>query len=189
MVGAAKDAGDDSPADATVEAATDASGDAQPLDAAGDVGDADAGVVIDASGCMDFDAKVSSCNTLPPSPLVDVGCAAVPAAAGGTIADGYYLLTSAVVNTAKNDGGCPTGETRKDTIEICGDVLLWLDLDTVNSSYSAALTYTTSGTNVVMKGFCGGSGDTYPYTATPTTLTLYLDYSPTNELVLTLTKQ
>jgi hypothetical protein len=172
--------------DAPMDAGADAIADAKP-DGDADA-DADAGVGFDASACVDYDAKV--CSTLTPSPIVSVGCANVAPAAGGIIVDGYYLLTSAVFNTAKNDGGClAKNDTRRDTIEICGNFMLFLDVDTQNSSYSAGLTFTTNGATLSTTHACGGSGGDFPYTATSTTLTIYLDYSSTSELVLTLTKQ
>lgn len=195
------DAAHESSTDATVDVApaSDAKNDETTIDASSDApvdaifdadanADVDADAGFDASACADYDAKV--CSALTPSPIVSVTCADVAPAAGGTIVDGYYLLSSAVFNTAKNDGGClANNDTHKDTIEICGNFMLFLDVDTQNSSYSAGLTFTTKGTTLTTTEVCGGSGDDFPYTATATTLTIYLDYSSTSELVLTLTKQ
>src|SRR6266496_4022748 len=93
-------------------------------------------VLPDASGCPHAGQGSSMCNTLPSSQVVPVTCATPPAAAGGTIVDGYYLLTAASWDTSSFDGGaCPQSETHKSTIEVCGNVFEWLEQDTVNSTY------------------------------------------------------
>ena len=114
----------------------------------------------------------------------------LPTAQGGTIVDGLYYLTSADWFSQPDGGGCFTNQTRRDTIEICGNVMLWLDIDTVNSSYDGNMTFTTSNNAITVTPYCSGGGPAMPYTATSTTLTIELDY-PNNgpKLILGLTRQ
>lgn len=186
------DSGSDAPHfDATTDAPTlDATPDASTFDASSDETSAPP---VDASSCVYNEAGKGApgyCNNLPESNVVNIGCAStVPVAQGGTIVDGLYYLTSADW-VSKSDAGCFTNQTRRDTIEVCGNVMLWLDLDTVNSSYDGNMTFTTSNNVLTVAPYCSGGSPPMPYTATSTTLTLELDY-PNNgpALILTLTRQ
>ncbi len=176
------------PADATLDTwAFDASSDetsAPPTDAG----------TPDASACIYNEAGKGNpgyCNNLPESNLVNIGCvSSLPAAQGGTIVDGLYYLTSADWVSKADGGGCFANQTRRDTIEVCGNVMLWLDLDTVNSSYDGNMTFTTANDAITVVSYCSGGSPPMPYTATSTTLTVELDY-PNNgpTLLLTLTRQ
>ena len=186
----AKDATNDALVDGGADASDAADASSQvdaTFDAAADAADA-SDAAIEAPSCADFDAQ--ACAALPQSALVNVMCASVAPPAGGTIVDGYYLLTSALWNTAKDDGGCAvTTQTRRDTMIVCGTYMQILDFDENNNKYAAGLSFSTNGTTLTTTHICGGIGGTYPYTATATTISLYVDYSQTAELVLTLTKQ
>ena len=165
---------------------------ADVADASTDVATTDA-VLPDASGCPHAGQGASMCNTLPSSQVVPVTCTTPPPALGGTIVDGYYLLTAASWDTSSFDGGaCPQSETHKSTIEVCGNVFEWLEQDTVNSTYRGSQTFSTNGTALTFTEFCPslhGPTDIFPYTATPTTLTIHLTYPNGVVLVLTSTKQ
>ena len=149
----------------------------------------------DASACIYNEAGKGNpgyCNNLPESNVVNVGCltTALPVEQGGTIVDGLYYLTSASWYFPPDAGSCSPNQTRRDTIEICGDVMEWLDVDTVNSSYDGNMTFTTSNNEISVTPYCSGGAPPMPYTATSTTLTIELDY-PNNgpALLLTLTRQ
>jgi len=190
----------DAPADVTVdvdveaEAATDAGvvDATTPEAATKDATSDETSAPPDVSACTYAEAGGGYCNTLPVSNTVYVACVASlpPTENGGTIVDGLYELTAATIYANGNDGGCSQNQTRRDTIEICGNVMLWRDVDTVNSTYDGNNTFTTSNNTLTITHFCSGGAPPMPYTATSTSLTVELDY-PNNgpALVLTLARQ
>jgi len=133
------------------------------------------------------------CNTLPntasPVPVEQVA-SDPPAPGGGTVVDGTYALTAAVIYTEQSG---PTGAsgTTQTTLQIAGDTI-----QVVSDGEPATRTgtFTTSGTGIQWVGTCPDM-ETQPgtYTATPTTLLVELDGAAVDAgartLVETYTKQ
>ncbi len=121
----------------------------------------------------------NACNSLTPiGPLVPYEClgAPIPTPAGGTILDGTYVLTaSAFYGTP-----CPAPEQDRDIWYVCGNT--WQAVQELTAGTSPAVTYTYEST-IAPTGASSFTLDvTCPtvtsvmrqYTATPTTLTLFV---------------
>lgn len=185
---------EDAGLDATIDASDDGSDDvAAPSDAATDAGMGTDALVVDASGCPHAaEAGAMKCNTLPTPTKVPVGCLANPTPpSGGALADGLYLLTQADWDATNVDGGCPANQTHGGAIEICGNVIEWFDLDTVNSTFNGAFVFSAGATQLQLAQFCPGAATPYSvgYTSNGTDLVLSLTYPNGPTLVMHLTRQ
>jgi hypothetical protein len=122
-----------------------------------------------------------ACNSLAPSgPLVPYECisATIPTAEGGTIVNGTYLLTaSAFYGTP-----CPTPENDRDTWLVCGTTWQTAQEYTVGTTmptlnFLDANVTPMGGPNLSLQFACGLpmiETVTFQYTATPTTLILFV---------------
>jgi len=94
---------------------------------------------------------------------------ALPAAKGGTVKDGVYVLMS----TDFYSSSCTSG-TYASTIYVCGGTWAISQGGTVASSAGSTATATFSGTTLTLATTCGGSGSMgSPYDATDSTITIY----------------
>jgi len=184
---------DDAGADATTDAVVDVSSahDAAP-GAEGGIADAKADAPVpDASGCS-YSSDAGQCNSLPSPTKVAVGCASSPPPpSGGTVVDGVYVMTQADWDSSNFDGGCPANQTHGATLEICGDVLEWSDLDTTNSSFVGSFVFAPNGSQLPLTQFCPGASAPYSvgYTASGTDLWLWLTYPNGPTLRMHFTRQ
>ena len=153
--------------------------------------DADARSLLDASDAA-TDAP-EACNTLVNSAAVipvDQVASDPPAPQGGTVVDGTYTQTSAVIYTGQ---GGPTGAsgTTQTTLQVTGGTI---QVVSTGDPATRTVTFTTSGTSLDSVDTCPDT-DTRPgtYTATPTTLVVELDGGTDDAgartLVETFTKQ
>ena len=122
-----------------------------------------------------------ACNSLAPSgPLVPYECisATIPTATGGTIVNGTYLLTaSAFYGTP-----CPTPENDRDTWLVCGTTWQTAQEHTMGTGMPTldildANVTPMGGPNLSLQFACGLptiETVTFEYTATPTTLILFV---------------
>ena len=169
--------GDGAHADAGPDGASDARSPEEAGDAAGDA-------AIDAP---------TACNTLAnsaaPIPVVEVA-ADPPAPEGGTVVDGTYALTGAVIYTG-SAGPTGTSGTTQTTLEITGSTI---QVVSTGDPTTRTVTFTTSGTSLASVDTCPDT-DSHPgtYTATPTTFVVELDGGTDDAgartLVETFTKQ
>jgi hypothetical protein len=121
-----------------------------------------------------------ACNSLEPSgPLVPYQCiaATMPTPAGGTIVDGTYVLTS----SAFYGSPCPAPEQDRDEWLICGTN--WQTVQELTAGTNPAVLHTfdvdvtpAGGPALNVQITCGAplSTITFQYTASPTTLTLFV---------------
>lgn len=96
-----------------------------------------------------------SCNTLQPSPAVIITCtSSPPAPLGGTLLDGTYNLVKAEWDQTANS--CPAQPgTRRGSIELCGDTILWIDSDpALGTTSSVDAKITLQGTAMTFADFC-----------------------------------
>ena len=153
--------------------------------------DADARSLTDASEAATDAPEV--CNTLVNSAAVipvDQVASDPPAPQGGTVVDGTYTQTSAVIYTGQ---GGPTGAsgTTQTTLQVTGGTI---QVVSTGDPATRTVTFTTSGTSLDSVDTCPDT-DTRPgtYTATPTTLVVELDGGEDDAgartLVETFTKQ
>lgn len=159
-------------------------------------GPADADAPSDAGADAPVDANTGACNTLTDvGPQVSYVSSSDPApvAAGGTILDGTYALTSIVAYTTSSVT-FPAGTA---TISISGSTVQSVTHSAGNNAKQTQTgTFTTSGTDFTITTTCstnktdGGAGPrTTGYTATETTFALLLDGGAQGVLVTTYTKQ
>jgi hypothetical protein len=88
-------------------------------DAASDVSDAlvEGDASPDAGACT-YLLSSYPCNSLPEGTLITVGCTSQPPTPqGGTLVDGVYDLVQTDWDTTATDAACPSGLTRRGTIE------------------------------------------------------------------------
>jgi hypothetical protein len=121
------------------------------------------------------DAAKAKCNALE-NVATDVPVVAQPATApppeGGALASGTYVLTSAVEYTGPGGMSGATSKSMRMTIRIHAN---GSDAETVFEGVNRTATLTTSGTTLRAATICPGtSTDENGYTATPTTLTVYI---------------
>jgi hypothetical protein len=112
-----------------------------------------------------------------------------PVLAGGTIADGTYFLTAAVIYTGADGPSGPTG-TAQTTVHIIGSTVQQTNAGTGTETYTLA----TGGSTLTATETCPTPGVTQAtYTATATTLTVAVpagtDEAGAKTLVETLTLQ
>lgn len=153
--------------------------------------DSDASAVDGAGTCGDL-LGAYPCNTLAEGTLVNVGCVAnPPVAQGGVIADGVYALTKVDWDTSVDGGGtCPSGLTRRGTIEVCGNVLMWLDYDENSAIWRGNTHISTSNTTVSFAEFCSGTTSfSFSYTAVGTGLVMFWQYPQGERLIMTFARQ
>ena len=132
-------------------------------------------------GCNPTPPDGGTCNSLQPQgPLVALQCSsgAMPTASGGAPVDGTYVLTS---STFFGSPCTPGGGQDRDTWLVCGST--WqtaqehLGQGGPVSFNAYNLNVTPSGTSLQLDVLCGLPQMTtlsYPYDATPTSLTLYV---------------
>ena len=134
-----------------------------------------------------------TCNTLvnsASSVSIEQVASDPPAPQGGTIANGTYTLTAAVIYTGPQG---PTGAsgTTQTTLQVTGGTI---QVVSDGDPATRTVTFTTSGTSLDSVDTCPDT-DTRPgtYTATPTTLVVELDGGTDDAgartLVETFTKQ
>jgi len=173
-----QDAGE--PQDASeASSVEDAGSDGAPTDAASE---AEAGPVNDAAVTCSGPADGGVCNTFANiGSMVTAGCGSVPAATGGTIVDGTYVLTAVTFYGSSCSGDASVA------IPVGSETLVGSGLDTGGCLHEIFLnaggdvTNTTSicstqGIQYTCSEVCpaGDAGAvTQQYTATPTTLTVY----------------
>lgn len=148
----------------------------------GDAG-TDAGSVADAGGGADAAPK-SVCDELGPATTASATdvvstkqpASAVPAAQGGTIADGSYVLTAMVGYT---NGSIPTIPTRL-VLTFKGDKFLAARKESTDTEKSSGGTFTATSNALAFKYTCNGAsggillnGQPLTYTATGTSLTTF----------------
>ena len=167
-------------------------------------GDAPADASSDATGSPDTSAPSSpatdaaedaalACNVLVNSAAVvtvEQVASNPPAPEGGTIVDGIYAMTSAIIYTGPNgpSGATGTGQT---TLQVEGNTI---QVATTGQPPALTVSFTTGGTNINAVNTCP---DTDPrpatYTATPTSLVIQLpggtDDAGARTVVETYTKQ
>lgn len=103
----------------------------------------------------------------------------MPTPKGGTIADGTYVMTAATYYGST----CPAPEQDRNKWLVCGTT--WQTVQENNTNGTTTdhwydLNVTSSGTMVQLQGVCGFTQSiSFPYDATPTTLTLYVGGSTT----------
>lgn len=106
-----------------------------------------------------------------------------PAATGGTIAPGKYVLTASSVYTDSDAGG--VGPGLASTLFVTGDTFDGISTVEGGSSVRVRSTFTTSGNQLTATSVCyyppldgsaPGTTATEGFSATPTTLTTYLDF-------------
>jgi hypothetical protein len=133
------------------------------------------------------------CNSLPntaSSVSIEQLASEPPAPQGGTIVDGTYALTAAVIYTGSGGPTGPSGTTQT-TLQISGATI---QVVSDGEPATRTVTFTTSGTSIQSVDTCPDT-DTRPgtYTATPTTLVVELDGGTDDAgartLVETFTKQ
>jgi hypothetical protein len=123
------------------------------------------------------------CNTLQVTgnkiPVQCLDAQAPPTPAGGTIANGTYVLTSSTYY-----GTCPTPEQDRITWSICGGTWQTAQESTVPNGTTMLRTYDAavmaSGNSLSIRLTCGGMQTlTFGYDASPTMLTLFT-WAPTS---------
>ena len=133
------------------------------------------------------------CNTIADvgTDVAQVGVAeAAPAATGGTIVDGTYVVTSAVVYTGAGGLTGPSGSIVHATSVNTGGAYEYVDTGT-NASVTSGM-YQTSGTNTILVlQYCPTQTviNFSTYTASPTEFTLYDSTNPSAVAALTFTLQ
>jgi hypothetical protein len=159
------------------------------------------------------DGRSAECNALttagaPYSPLV-LSSQPVPAAEGGTVSDGTYVLTSQVLYTSHGTGDASALGTLAEKISVSGSTwqaalsyqyaggpvtgadggLLWT-LEGGTSASTATLTFAAKGGSFTLTQTCGtGSlSQSGTYTATPTEIVL-IDTTSSLSGAVTFTKQ
>jgi hypothetical protein len=115
----------------------------------------------------------STCAALPnvatEVPLIAVP-SAPPAAGGGPIANGTYVATTATLFTGSGGTSGPTGKHVQMTVLIDG-----AHATTVFDAVTREATITRDGTNLHADSICPSKDtDDTAYTATPTTLSIYI---------------
>jgi hypothetical protein len=147
------------------------SGEPDVLAAMPDAGNADAGA------CLHSPAGAGVCNSLtvsgsPVSVVCMSGQTLPQPGAGGTVANGQYVLTASTYF-----GACPSPETDRITWLICGSSWQTVQESTLNGMTTDAYLnafVSTSGSRASIDLVCGQmTMATFGYDATPTTLTLY----------------
>lgn len=103
----------------------------------------------------------------------------MPTPHGGTIADGTYLMTSATYYGMN----CPQPEQDRNEWLVCGTTWQTVQESTATGAPKDNwfdLNVTATGTTLQLQGVCGFTQSiSFPYDATPTTLTLYVGGSTT----------
>jgi hypothetical protein len=146
----------------------------------------------DASEACTFLLSSDPCNTLPEGNLLTVGCtSSPPTPMGGAIIDGTYDLVQVDWDTTAPDAGtCPMGFTRRGTIEVCGNTLLWLDYNEVGGVWRGDTHISVSGSAISFSEFCSGNDSwSFGYTATGAQLVILWQYPQGERLVMTFNKQ
>lgn len=101
----------------------------------------------------------------------------LPPAQGGTIVNGVYIVASETYYGAT----CPASETDRPRWLVCGTT--WQTFQDTTMSGGTEMTgadnfnVTQNGTNLMLQGVCGvpmTTSYTFGYSATPTTLSLYI---------------
>jgi hypothetical protein len=165
------------------------SGDAGGPDASNDGATADGGGQ-DANATCTYLAPDPQCETLPQGPLLTVGCtSSPPTPQGGTVVDGFYQLTQVDWDATANP--CPSQTlTHRGTLEICGDTLVWLDIDETKSNGIAVAHIQTSGTTITFQEFCGDQSTfAFDYTASGTELVIFFVNVNGERLVMHFSRQ
>ena len=99
--------------------------------------------------------------------------------AGGTIANGKYVLTGLKLYGTPNVPGQKVAVYGKHTIEVTATTVAQITTEPDSAETRMKSTYTKSGTNLVLTRTCTQPGNGSPtavtlsFSATPTTLTLY----------------
>lgn len=97
------------------------------------------------------------------------------AAAGGTIADGTYWLTSLTLFTGTGGASTPTGSNRSETLKVTGNTLEVAVLQGSATPTRLTFSLAKNGTTLTLTGTCPASAaQSFSFTATSTTLTLYV---------------
>ncbi len=143
----------------------------------------------DGGACTYAKPSLYYCNGLVPPAPIPVTCGPAAPPTGGVIADGYYELSGAMWDTATFDAACPSSLSRAGALEVCAGNLLWLDVDENNSAYDGSMTYTTNANQLTVNPYCSGSGATYDYTATGSTLRIRIGTSAVLVLTYTLKRR
>lgn len=174
----------------------DASGDATPGDGSTDGGPpSDAASMKDAAAaCPQGPAGANGCNALTilgtPITATEVDGGA-PSPAGGTVADGLYVLESVTAY------GVTSAGTLRTVLSICGSSWQWVIAADAETPYAVNYTYTLAspgGTVFNLLQTCGqdagsAAGQGQSYTADATHLSLYSLGASSINLVTTLKKQ
>ena len=153
----------------------------------GGYGTSDSSRAPDSSGghyaCPLSEMLPPQCNPLAPSgPLVTSSCSSSepPQAQGGTIADGTYVMQSAIWY-----GGCQPAATVQSTWQMCGG--LWYNAESIAGSDAGTseTNYTSAveGSKVILNPTCasqgGQAGLAHDFTASPGHLAVFTTYGPT----------
>jgi hypothetical protein len=179
--------------DGTLDAAMDAGAAADGIgEAAGgrlDAGSNDAGASdTSISDGSVGDASFACVQPANPAPVVvhTVVCGAPPPFTGGTIADGTYYMTTSI-NYREGDAQCTPGYPSQSTVVFANGMVSLVgknelpDGATGISDFWYVGPYTTSGSSLILGTACAdggfGSGQSFSYSATPTTLTTGLAVS------------
>jgi hypothetical protein len=150
------------------------------------------GAITDASDLdvwtiPEFDSNFADCTTLDASDdevTATQESGAMPAAEGGTIDDGLYVLTSFEVYSP---GVADTSNKLRRLVEFDGVDMTVIYFDGAGPRHDNVGTFTKSGSTLMFSIDCPGEADTMlSYSATPTTFTV-LDAD--NSTVATYTKQ
>jgi hypothetical protein len=128
---------------------------------------------LGAPGC---DAPCNQLDLPSAAATIESGSGSPPAATGGSITDGSYVLTS-VLDYNPNDG--LVGESTLSLMVVAGGIIQSISLDFKGSLERTSASYRTSGTTITQTGTCGFSQQvTQGYSATPIGLTLLQDAPP-----------
>jgi hypothetical protein len=123
------------------------------------------------------ETSVNACTNieLPTAIFASYVTAALPAPAGGDIAEGTYKLTSLVhyASATASTGNDPI----RSAIKFAGNTIEWANQAKTDPATRASYTYTKGTTTLSLTNVCptAGPGGSPGYTATATTFKLYLD--------------
>ena len=135
---------------------------------------------IDAGGDAKGDAGGDACNALvQQGPLVPLqnAVAPAPAAAGGVIANGVYVLTALRSHSGGGVDGADLGLSGRATLEVSGGV--WQVVETIGTVRRLTMNAAIAGTSITNTVTCSSrSADVAQetpgsFTATPTSLTVF----------------
>lgn len=129
------------------------------------------GRVVD--GGSEADAAPPACTTLvnvASEVSLIANASSAPPAAGGVIADGTYVVTSATLYTGPGGASGPTSQKVRMTIAIVGP-----RAESISDDVGRVSTLSTVGNELHSTTSCPGTGtDVVEFTATPTSLTIHM---------------